>query len=432
MGQSQVSPGRKTGWGWGRQAALGIVGLLAIAALMSWLMSDPSASIRKSVRESLAARQYDLARERIARWAEERPRDGEPSYYRARLEVLLDKPVEALAAIQESLDRGYPPQQLMVLRAILLARAGQLEQAELPLRAAIEDPDGLTPEIAEALTRVYMGNFRVAEAAKVIDRWMEAAPDDPRPYLRRIQVDERMEPEPAQSMNNYREALRRDPKLASARLGLAELLLSEYRNDEAEVEFEKYLELEPKGVPGHIGAGKVAFLKGDIQGATEHFKEALAINPRSMEALREFALIELRIGRVESAIDHFKQAIEIAPFDFELHYNYSRALKSAGQDDLSLEEAAISEKLRKESDRVLELRNQLVARPSDTELRCEVAKWLIENGHEAEGLEWTNLILRQKPGHQATCRLLADYYAKKGNHGLANYYQMAGSLQSPH
>ena len=103
----------------------------------------------------------------------------------------------------------------------------------------------------------------------------------------------------------------------------------------------------------------------------------------------------------------------------------------AGQDARAAEEALTAERLRKELQHVLDLRQKLVAHPQDTELRAEVAKWLIENGHEAEGLEWTALILRQKPGHPPTCRLLADYHAKKGNHGLANYYRMASSDGAP-
>ena len=32
-------------------------------------------------------------------------------------------------------------------------------------------------------------------------------------------------------------------------------------------------------------------------------------------------------------------------------------------------------------------------------------------------------ILAMKPNHPPTCRFLADYHARKGNQGLANYFR---------
>ena len=82
-----------------------------------------------------------------------------------------------------------------------------------------------------------------------------------------------------------------------------------------------------------------------------------------------------------------------------------------------------AERLRKELKHIDELRKSLVQRPDDLDLRSEVARWLVEHGHEEEGLDWTRLILTMKPNHPATCRFLADYHARKGNQGLANYFR---------
>jgi hypothetical protein len=98
-----------------------------------------------------------------------------------------------------------------------------------------------------------------------------------------------------------------------------------------------------------------------------------------------------------------------------------------GDEAASREETAAVERLRKEHLEMADLRKALVARPTDLDLRFKAARWLIEHGHEAEGLEWTQLILRDRPGHPATCRLLSDHYRKKGNAGLANYYKFAAS-----
>ena len=41
-----------------------------------------------------------------------------------------------------------------------------------------------------------------------------------------------------------------------------------------------------------------------------------------------------------------------------------------------------------------------------------------------KSLRWTEKILRERPQHPETNRLLADYYEKQGNRGLANFYRV--------
>jgi type IV pilus assembly protein PilF len=196
---------------------------------------------------------------------------------------------------------------------------------------------------------------------------------------------------------------------------------------EADAEYATYLGRNPRSVAAHDGAGEVALLRGDLSSATRHFNEALAIGPKDPVALRQLGLIEIRNGRYIQARDLFAKAVEVAPDDIEIRYNYALALKLAGDDARAAEETLVTDRLRAEQQRIADLRVALRQNPDDDDSRAEVAKWLIEHGHEEEGLEWTELILRKKPGHPANCQLLADYHAKKGNFGLANYYRLGAS-----
>jgi hypothetical protein len=49
------------------------------------------------------------------------------------------------------------------------------------------------------------------------------------------------------------------------------------------------------------------------------------------------------------------------------------------------------------------------------------------NGHEEEGLRWAELVVRERPDHAPTNRLLADYFDRRGQSGLANYYRLHAS-----
>jgi hypothetical protein len=59
------------------------------------------------------------------------------------------------------------------------------------------------------------------------------------------------------------------------------------------------------------------------------------------------------------------------------------------------------------------------------------------HGHEQEAVEWANLVLASDPSQPAMNRLLADYYRKTGQLGLANHHEVlaapsvAGAVARP-
>ena len=413
-----------------------VVAFVASVAMATGIGSGLWLSFReppeaRAAREAVAARRGDEARRLLDRWAAVSPRGGEPDYYRALLEVQADRPAEALDAMRRSIALGHPEPPLAILQAVVMARAGKFEQAEPILARAFEQGSEPRAEVAEGLARIYLKSFRLAETLRVLEAWMKAAPDDARPYLLRNEVDERTNAEPSVIVRNYREAIRRDPGLLNARLGLAEKLRDGSQLEEAEAEYTELLRRDPRNVRALAGAGRIALLQGDLTSSVRLFEQVLAVDPGDKAALRELGLIDMNMGRIPQACDRLKRAVEADPYDPEAHYSYSRALKLAGNPAGAAEEAAATDRLKKEQQKIIDLRQSLVQRPDDVDLRCEAARWLIEHGHEKEGLEWTGLVLRQRPGHPPTCKLLVEYYTGRGELGLANFYRLNSSPASP-
>jgi predicted Zn-dependent protease len=404
---------------------IGSVGVLVAATFwaIQWRQWSRTNTAANAARKALAERRFDDARAEIDRWAKLAPRSGEPDYVRAQLELTLQHPNEVVAAIKRATDLGLDEKKLTVMRAILQTRAGQFAAAEPVLRP--EFVSGAEPRvaIAEAMARIYLSTYRLTEAGVALDRWIAAAPTDPRPHLWRNEIESRIGNDPAVTIRNYRTALQLDPNLDEARLGLAETLLKAHSNDESAIEFDTYLARNPDSVRGHVGAAQIAVLRGDLKTAAREFQAALKRDPNNPTALRELALIDLRGNRVPSAVALLKRAIDVSPFEVDLHYNYAHALKLTGDEIHAAEELATTDRLRKENDQITKLRDDLSAHPDDNTLRIKVAKWLLDHGHEAEALQWTDLILRGNPAHPETCKLLAVHYEKKGNFGLANYYR---------
>jgi len=385
------------------------------------------ARVSRVVRASFTSRRYDAARAPLAQWLKKRPRAGEAYYYRAWQALAEDQPHEAVQAVDEARRLGFDPERLDVLSAIYHARADRFTEAEPVLERAFLEENEPREMVAKSLARIYLSSYRLDRAAKAIERWRTLAPEDPQPYLWSNEIASRSDVEPAILIQNFRAALERDPDLVKARLGLAQELSRDRRFDEAEQEFLVYLKRNPKDASAFLGLGRNVFQQGDIEKSSGFFESALKVNPRDPEALKELGQIDLRLGRLQKARERLQLLAQIQPFDHEVRYSYAQALKLTGDEELSRVELAAASRLRKEHDQIVQLRYGVLKNPRDLGARFQVAKWMVEHGHEDEGLKWTKEILRANPRHAPTHRVLADYYGKHGEAGLANYHRLSAT-----
>jgi tetratricopeptide (TPR) repeat protein len=383
----------------------------------------------QTVRHAFAAHRYEEAREPLRRWFGRRPRSAEVQYYRAWLALVDDDPAAAGDAINRATGLRFDPDLLRPLTGIFQARSGQVKEAEPRLQEAFEQNVEPRAEVAKELARIYLTSYRLSQAALVIERWRALAPDDSRPYLWSNEIASRTDAEASILIQNYRAALERDPTLDKARLGLAEQLGRDRRFDEAEQEFRAYLKRHPNDASVLVGLGRNAFQSGDLDGATRHFEAALKVDPRQPDALKELAQAELRLGRVAQACEHFERLTQIQPYDHEVRYAHAQALNVKGDAARARSETEMAARLRKEQDRILQLRYTILQNPNDVESRFEVARWMLDHGHVEEGLKWTREILRSNPRHAPTHRKLAEYYEQHGDPGLANYHRLMANVQ---
>jgi tetratricopeptide (TPR) repeat protein len=386
------------------------------------------ARIARLVRESFTKGQYEAARSPLSRWLMKRPRAAEAHYYQAWLALADEQPREAVVAVDEARRLGFEPELLDILSAIYHARADRYSEAEPSLERAFAEDTQPREMVAKSLAKMYLSSYRLDRAARAIERWRTLAPADPEPYLWSNEIASRSDVEPAVLIQNFRAALERDPDLDKARLGLAQALSKDRRFDDAEQEFLVYLKRNPKDSSVFLGLGRNAFQQGDIDKSSRSFESALELNPRDPEALKELGQIDLRLGRLQKARERFQLLVQIQPFDHEVRYSYAQALNATGALEQSRAEIAVAARLRKEHDQIVQLRYGVLKNPRDVAARFQVARWMMEHGHEDEGLKWTKEILRANPRHAPTHRILADYYAKHGEAGLANYHRLSATV----
>ena len=89
------------------------------------------------------------------------------------------------------------------------------------------------------------------------------------------------------------------------------------------------------------------------------------------------------------------------------------------------------DRLKQDQKELLQMRERLMNFPDDNETRSKAAAWMFAHGREQDGLEWAMAILANNPDHGPTCRILADYYAKRPDGaGLANFYRLKATTQA--
>ena len=405
-------------------AAAGVLALVAVG--LSLRDGRRAEALAVEARRVVAARDWPGVEAKVQAWLDARPRSAEAHYLCARVLLATGRPQPALAELERSLELGYPPAGPVALRAAMqvLADTSKYASNESTLTRFLASTDEPQPEVAEALTAVYLGSFRLREARAAIDRWARDDPFSPGPHLARNKVDERSDAPASNLVRNDREALRRDPGLLTSRLALAEHLRAAHRPDEAADTFDGYIALRPADPAGLVGAGQNAMERGRLADASAYFDRALAADPRDPVALKERANLDLRAGRHTQARDRFAAVVALDPFDPDTRYGYAQTLKALKLPELARAQDEAFQRLKVEHARMVQIRSALVRDPKDAPLRLEAARWLIDHGHD-EGAEWAKQLLGDRPADVGALTLLAEYYERKGDFARANYYRLA-------
>jgi Flp pilus assembly protein TadD len=381
----------------------------------------------QTARRLVAAGRYQEANAPLERWLKAKPNAAEAHFLAARGAIGLRLFDLGLTGLNKARMLGYPAEAINRERGIALARAGQLTEAEPILRKLLmagldRKPD---PEADEALAKCYIESYQIGAAEEVIKRWIEDAPNDARPYYWKGEIGRRKaDSEQAELVDDFEHALRLDSSHDKARLALAELYLKAHRQDDAAREYTVHLKGHPDDPEACLGLGQIAAERGQDEEAIRLLDRAMQLAPRDPRSFIERGKLDFRRGKSTSALAFFDKAIKVDATEPEVHYQRSLVLARLGRAAEAKAEQEASVRLRQDKTKLDELLKDLHRSPNDLQLQFHAARWLFDHGHPEEGLRWTAKILRERPHHPETNRLLADYHEKQGNRGLANFYRV--------
>jgi tetratricopeptide (TPR) repeat protein len=198
-----------------------------------------------------------------------------------------------------------------------------------------------------------------------------------------------------EAIDSYKDALKFNPNLAEAHLGLSKALeISDPEN--AAKEREAAFKINPNLIDGHLTIAAARIEAEEYDKAIESINKALAVNPNSTPAYSLLASVNYLRGNAAEYEKYSKKVLEINPLDSNLYY--------------VLADNAVSLRLYKEA--VAFAREAIKKNPQDAKSKNLLGVNLLRLGEEKEGQDVLEDAFKDDPFNiwtYNTLKLLASF-----------------------
>jgi len=326
VGQVAIAPDQQ------RQAALTLEQQggndKAEAAWRTYLTMHPSSSEAYAHLGLLEARQ-ERYKEAVPLYRKALALDSRVPGLRLNLGLALFKAGEMKDALQEFdlLLKHTPPsstdrQRLAILIGMCHYGLEEYAQAVPFLKeAAAHDPQNLALRLALAHSCLWSKQYQC-----VLDTYHEIlmlnAESAEADMLAGEALDELKDSTGA--IEQFRAAIKVDPRMPDVHFGLGYLLWSKHRYEEAVPEFEIELASNPNHVQAmaHLGDAKIKL--GQPEAAVPLFEKAIRIDPQCEMAYLDLGIVYANSGRKDDALRELKVAERLSPDDVDVHWRLGR------------------------------------------------------------------------------------------------------------
>jgi tetratricopeptide (TPR) repeat protein len=138
----------------------------------------------------------------------------------------------------------------------------------------------------------------------------------------------------AEAIENYRTAIKLDPRLPGLHFELADMLRtlsSPEARQEAETEYKSALELNPFDEQSECRLGEIALQRDDLKEANERFSRALQLQPADPEASIGLAKVFMTMDQPQKAEPLLLHALQLDPTSALAHFRLSTIYRQTGR-----------------------------------------------------------------------------------------------------
>jgi len=316
--------------------------------------------------------EYEKARQRFDSWAAARPNAGAIRLAAGRVNRFTGHYDEALAhltAVQNAADMGVAA---TFERARVLQETGKVAEAEGLYGRIIQsflNSANTPPRNLIYVARALEATDRFVDANEVYITAVKALPEDAQLLLAWGNMSSSKQRE-TDAIDSYRRALKIDPKMPEANLGLAKNLASTDM-ESAEEAYKAATEVNPNLPDAQLFAAAQYIESEQYDKALESAKKALEVNPKGAESLSVVATVYYLQGNTAEFEKAKGQVLAVNPRYSTLYY--------------TLAEHAVSVRLYKQA--VDFAREALRLNPRDWDAMTLLGINLQRIGQEAEGTQ---------------------------------------------
>jgi len=174
----------------------------------------------------------------------------------------------------------------------------------------------------------------------------------------------------AEAMENYRAALKIDPRLPGVHFEFAEMLNSQATAEsrqEAEKEYQAALEINPLDEQSECRLGDIAARRNDLKEAYERYRRAVQLQPGDPEASIGLAKVLMSMDQPEKAEPLLKHALQLDPTSAVAHFRLSTVYRQMGRTADAKHELEEYQKYKDMKEKLLEIYHEMRLEPAKKE-----------------------------------------------------------------
>jgi tetratricopeptide (TPR) repeat protein len=326
---------------------------------------------------------------------------------------------------------------LILITSLMIPRASVIAQSRRPAPADGKEKTALTFE--EAQDAQQRGDF--STAVLLYDQVIAANPGLYQAfYQRAVSLMALGRDDAAES--DLSRVLELEPTFARAHRALGQLRLDRGRTKEAKQEFERSIKLDPKIQGVRVYYGSALLRDGDNAGAVEQLLLAISQGEESGLVQALLGLANERLGKMDEAARAYARAVELEPSNATAHEGRGRAFERMGEWAKAIEEYSqsynaqpspgLARKLAELHGRAgqpqaaIQLYRGLIReRPEDLDLRIELARAMAANDQAEDALKDLERLLVARPANAALLSVAGDLCFKVKPDLAAGYYSRA-------
>lgn len=160
------------------------------------------------------------------------------------------------------------------------------------------------------------------------------------------------------AIEQYRQALKLDPRLPGLHFELGELLFSSTNpalQAQAKAQYEAALAVNKFDAKSDYRLGEIAERAGHLKQASLYFSKALQVRPNDAEILSGYAQVELLLNHRQKAAELLERSVQLNPTSAKSHYRLSRIYEQMGRSLDAKRQMKEFLKYRKEKERLRKL-----------------------------------------------------------------------------